>query len=466
MTTELWRLTAAEQAKLVRTGAVSAMETAQSAFTRLEAVNPALNAVVEETREQALSTARAVDAKRAAGEEPGPLAGVPVTIKVNVDQAGCTNTNGLRLQKDLIAQTDSPVVANLRAAGAVIVGRTNTPAFSLRWFCRNSLHGATKNPHNAALTPGGSSGGAGAAVAAGLCAIGHGTDIAGSIRYPAYACGVHGLRPSLGRVPAVNFSGPDRHIGAQLMAVSGPIARSIEDLRLGLEAMGRPDPRDPWSAPAPLDLPPRPKRVALTIAPDGLEIAPEVEAALRDAARRLEAEGWRVEEVDCPPLEEPAQLQAVLWMADTRMGVDEAAAREGDPDALFILEQMFALSPEVDMPSLMHALQRRATLTRAWRLFLADYPLLLCPVSAEPPFPDQLDVQSPEAFRRVMRAQLTQIGLPLMGLPGLAVTTSVNSATPIGVQLVADRFREDLLLDAGAAIERQASPIEPVEPAA
>ena len=137
------------------------------------------------------------------------------------------------------------MISNLEKSGAIIIGRTNTPAFSLRWFTRNTLHGHTLNPINKNITPGGSSGGAAAAVAAGIGSIGHGTDIAGSIRYPAYACGVHGLRPSLGRVPAHNFSGPDRFIGGQLMAVSGPIARSIEDLKVSFNAMSRPDSFDP-----------------------------------------------------------------------------------------------------------------------------------------------------------------------------------------------------------------------------
>ena len=144
------------------------------------------------------------------GEDVGPLAGVPVTVKVNIDQEGFATTNGLKLQRDVIAQSNSPVVDNLRKAGAVILGRTNCPAFSYRWFTTNLIHGDTKNPRDPALTPGGSSGGAGSAVAAGIGHIAHGTDIAGSIRYPAYACGVHGLRPTIGRIAAFNAALPER----------------------------------------------------------------------------------------------------------------------------------------------------------------------------------------------------------------------------------------------------------------
>ena len=146
----------------------------------------------------------------------GPLAGVPVTVKVNIDQEGFATTNGLKLQRDVIAKANNPVVDNLRKAGAVILGRTNCPAFSYRWFTTNLIHGDTKNPRDPGITPGGSSGGAGAAVAAGIGHIAHGTDIAGSIRYPAYACGVHGLRPTIGRIAAFNAALPERPIGPQI----------------------------------------------------------------------------------------------------------------------------------------------------------------------------------------------------------------------------------------------------------
>ncbi len=463
---ELWELSGVELARHVRERSASATEITESALSRLAAVNPAINAVVQEMPEEALDAARAIDRRLAAGEVPGPLAGVPVTVKVNVDQAGYATTNGLRTQAHLLASTDNPVVANLRRAGAVIVGRTNTPAFSLRWFTRNSVHGHTRNPRNRALTPGGSSGGAAAAVTAGIGAIAHGTDIAGSIRYPAYACGIHGLRPTLGRVPAVNLSAPDRHIGGQLMAVSGPLARSIDDLGLALQAMAAGDDRDPWWSPVPLELPEVANVAALAVAPEGLAVAPEVEHALRDAAARLEDAGWEVREIDCPPLREPARVQATLWLAEFRRGADEAIRREADPDASFVYEQMQALCPAPDVDGLLDALQARARFVREWQRFLREYPLLLCPVSAEPPFPDLLDVESPQAFRRVFEAQLIQIAIPLMGLPGLSVATGMSGDVPSGVQLVGARFREDVLLRAGAAIAARGTPPAPVTPVA
>jgi amidase len=452
--TELWRLDAADIATRVADREISATEVTEHSLQRLQAVNPAINAVVQQMPEAALAAARTVDDAIAAGRSPGILSGVPVTIKVNIDQQGFANTNGIRIQQDHFATK----------AGAIIVGRTNTPAFSMRWFTRNSLHGHTLNPRNAKLTPGGSSGGAAAAVASGICAIGHGTDIAGSIRYPAYACGLHGIRPSLGRVPAVNLSLPDRHIGAQLTAVSGPIARSIEDLRLALKAMSAANGLDPWWVPAPLEQSPAPKRVALCISPDGLEVTAEVENALREAAKQLEDAGWEVTEVDTPPMREAMQLQLLLWMSEYHYNGGKAVRQEDDPDANFVYAQLRENCPTPTLESLMEALQQRITLAREWQLFLSKYPILLCPVSAEPPFPDMLDVESPASFRRVLEAQMTQIALPLMGMPGISVATDGNASVPMGVQLVAARFREDTLFVAATDIEARNAPLEITDP--
>lgn len=449
---QAWSLTATEIARDLRAGALSVREVVQSALARIDAVNPGLNAVVQRMDDEALATAAALDEDLARGAAPGPLAGVPVTIKVNVDQAGQVTTNGLRRQASLVAESDNPVVASLRRAGAIIIGRTNTPAFSLRWFTRNSLHGATLNPHDPALTPGGSSGGAGAAVASGIGAIGHGTDIAGSIRYPAYACGVHGLRPSLGRVAAFNPTAGDRLIGGQLMAVSGPLARSIPDLRLALAAMAAPDYRDPWWQPMPLDGAPVPRRVAYLEAPDGMAVAAPLRAALRAAAARLSDAGWQVETVATPPWREAMALQLRLWMAEFRQTGGEAIHAEGDPDALFVYDQLCRHAPPVDLPEMMATLQARARLVRLWRSFLADWPLVLCPVSGELPFADQRDVASPADFDAVIEAQMPMIAPPFMGLPGISVATGFHGHAPLGVQLLADQFREDLLLQAAEVI--------------
>jgi len=462
---DLWRLSALELAGLIRSKKVSAREAAIAALARLDAVNPSINAVVDHHPEQVLAQAAAIDGKFARGEDCGPLAGVPVTIKVNIDQEGFATTNGLKIQRETIARANSPVVDNLRKAGAVMLGRTNCPAFSYRWFTTNLIHGDTKNPRDPSITPGGSSGGAGAAVAAGIGQIAHGTDIAGSIRFPAYACGVHGLRPTVGRIPAFNAALPERSIGPQISAVSGPLARTVGDLRVALAAMSARDVRDPWWVPAPLEGPAMPKRAALCLQPDGLQTSSEVKAALHEAGKRLERAGWTVEEIaTIPALREAAELQTKLWLGDGYEAQLAAAEREGDPGALACLRGNRAKVFPVDAAAFSRALTRRATLVREWSEFLENYPVLLIPVSAELPFPDQLDMHDEASFSRVWQAQLTQIAIPFMGLPGLTVSTSLVGRIPVGVQVVAGRFREDLCLLAGEAIESFGKPPSPIDP--
>ncbi|MCA6118451.1 amidase family protein [Bradyrhizobium sp. WSM 1738] len=460
---DLWRLSAAEMASLIKAKKVSANEAATAALARLDAVNPRINAVVDHRPEDVLAQASAVDAAIGRGEDVGALGGVPVTVKVNIDQQGYATTNGLRLQRDAIAKSNSPVIDNLRKAGAVILGRTNCPAFSYRWFTSNLIHGDTKNPRDPAITPGGSSGGAGAAVAAGIGHIAHGTDIAGSIRYPAYACGVHGLRPTMGRIAAFNAALPERPIGPQISAVSGPLARTIGDIRIALAAMSARDYRDPWWVPAPLESPAMPKRVAMCLNPDGLDPVPEVKAAVTDAGKRLERAGWIVEEItDTPPLLEAADLQTKLWLGDGYEAQLEAAEREGDPGALACLRGNRAKVHPFDLSK---ALTRRATLTREWLAFFENYAVLLMPVSGELPFPDQLDLRDEASFARVWHAQLPQIAIPFMGLPGLTVSTGLVGRVPVGVQLVSGRYREDLCLAAGEAIEAGGTPSAAIDPA-
>ncbi|MGY3604327.1 MULTISPECIES: amidase family protein [unclassified Bradyrhizobium] len=460
---ELWRLSAADLAGLIKSKKVSAREAATAALARLDAVNPRLNAVVDHRPADVLAQADAIDAAIGRGEEVGALGGVPVTIKVNVDQEGFATTNGLTLQRDVIAKADNPVVENLRKAGAVLLGRTNCPAFSYRWFTTNLIHGDTKNPRDPNLTPGGSSGGAGSAVAAGIGHIAHGTDIAGSIRYPAYACGVHGLRPTMGRIPAFNAALPERPIGPQISAVSGPLARTVGDLRIALAAMSARDIRDPWWMPVPLEGPSVPKRVAMCLDPDGLNPVAEVKAAVADAGKRLERAGWTVEEITAtPPLREAADLQTKLWLGDGYEAQLAAAEREGDPGALACLRGNRAKVHPFDLSK---ALTRRATLTREWLAFFEQYAVLLMPVSGELPFPDQLDCKDDASFARVWHAQLPQIAIPFMGLPGLVVSTGLVGCIPVGVQLVSGRYREDLCLAAGEAIEAGGTPSAVIDPA-
>ncbi len=209
-----------------------------------------------------------------------------------------------------------------------------------------------------------------------------------------------------------------------------------------------------------------PKRVAMCLNPDGLDPVPEVKAAVADAGKRLERAGWIVEEIaDTPPMREPADLQTKLWLGDGYEAQLEMAEREGDPGALACLRGNRAKVASFDGAALSKALTRRATLTRQWLEFFETYAVLLIPVSGELPFPDQLDRKDEASFARVWHAQLPQIAIPFMGLPGLTVSTGLVGRIPVGVQLVSGRYREDLCLLAGEAIEAGGTPPSPIDPA-
>jgi amidase len=463
--TELFRLSATELAQLIHSRKASAREAAQSALQRLDAVNPRINAIVEHRPDEVLKQADRIDETLARGEDPGPLAGVPVTVKINTDQAGFATSNGTRLQRDLIARCNSPAVENLVKAGAVLLGRSNAPAFALRWFTSNLLYGATRNPRDSSRTPGGSTGGGGAGIASGIGQLAVGTDIGGSLRYPAYACGVHGLRPTLGRVPAYNASSPERAIGQQMMSATGPIARTIDDLRAAIAAMSAPDPRDPWWVPAPLEGPPVPLRAAMCLRPAGMAIAEEVVATVLDAGRRLADAGWTVEQIeDTPPLHDAAEVQAQLWLGDGFAQQADAAARDGDPGALATIAGVRSKMAGLPADVVARSLIRRTTLIREWRLFFTKHPVLLLPVSTELPFPDNLDLEGDADYQRVWNAQSIMRAMSALGLPALTVSTKLIGSVPVGVQIVASHFREDLCFLAGKAIEAAGVPASPIDP--
>jgi amidase len=321
---DIWRWSARRIAEAIRNREISAREATQSCLLRIESVNPIVNAIVAHFPNEALAAADRCDEVVARGDELGALHGVPVTIKINTDYAGRATTNGVAAFKNVIADQDAPPIANWKKVGAVIVGRTNVPAFSTRYFTDNELYGRTLNPWNKNITPGGSSGGAASAVATGMGALAHGSDRAGSIRQPAYACGVYGLRPTFGRVPVFNASEKkDRSLSSQFTAVQGPLARCVGDLKLGLHAMASRDPRDPWWVPAPLPEITRSAeltRVALVTSLPGAIVDSAVKDAVHDVGRWLEMAGYRVEERAPPKLADAARLFFGLVMTEERAG--------------------------------------------------------------------------------------------------------------------------------------------------
>ena len=474
MSDELWRSNAVDIVRGVRTRQISAREVTASCLERLDQVNPTVNAVVDVLKDEALTTADQADQAVKDGKPLGPLHGVPITVKINADYAGRATTNGVVAFKDLISAEDSVTVACLRQAGAVILGRTNVPAFSTRFFTDNALHGRTLNPWDSGRTPGGSSGGAAAAVAAGIGPIGHGNDRAGSVRYPAYACGIAGLRPTLGRVPNFNPSAKqERGLFSQITSVQGPLARSVADLRLGLEALTAYDIRDPWSVRVveAAQTISRPVTVAMLTPDPSIDADPAVTKALDQAAQILESAGYRVEMVAPPHIEEASALFWSLMLSEEGMIADKSGASSassidelGDPAVIKARHSTMANAKLLEAGEFVQGLARRTTILRDWLQFLENYPLILLPVSWQIPFPSDHDQQGDAALGQLVRAHEPMTAVSLLGIPGLAVPTGTSDGVPVGVQLVANRFQEELCLSAGEVIEASFPMGTPVDP--
>ncbi len=472
--TELWQWDAVDLAAAIRSRKVSSREATIAVIDRMQAVNPKINAVVRDLSEQALADAAAADEAVRRGERLGPLHGVPVTIKENIDQAGLPTINGVAAFRQTIASEDSPPVANWKKAGAVIVGRTNTPAFSLRWHTDNDVHGATLNPWSKARTPGGSSGGASAALAAGIAPLAHGNDYGGSIRYPAYTCGLAGIRPTMGRVPSFNATATvERSATNQLMAVNGPLARKVRDLRIGLAAMSGSDARDPVWVPAPLEGLPAttPVRVALVAQPAGQYTHPAVAEAVRKAGKALADNGYAVEEVEPPSFEAAIRVWRKLVFTETRHLTYESIEKLGDAQARKSAGLWLEIQPDITLKEYMQGLAEVLTHRRAWSLFMETYPLVIGPNSGDLPFEVGFDCKDVPTFRHVLDAQALMTVVNMLGLPSVAVpvgTTAVPDAPrglPLGVQIIAPRFREDLALDAAEIVEAVHGVATPIDPA-
>ncbi len=454
-----WLRTATELAAATRRGEVSCREVVRAALDRVEATNGHVNAVTLRLDEDALAAADALDAAHTRGVPPGPLHGVPVTVKDNVDVAGQRTPNGMPSLAGLVAPAHSPVTANRLAAVAVVFVRTNTPEVSLRPTTDNPLYGLTRNPWSDAVSCGGSSGGAGAAVLAGMCAVGHGNDIGGSIRIPALHCGVPGLKPSQGRVPAfVPSAASERPTVAALMSVQGPLARSVADLRLALGVMAVADARDPWHVPAPLVGPPLPRRAAVVRTVGGAPTHPSVGLALDRAARALEAAGWEVEEVDddaTPGLLPAARLAFRLHMTDLDHQLTPLLRTDGSDAMRRYWEQVVTLEePLRTVGEYVDALASRTTLQRAWAGWLARTPVLVAPLLLGGLLAPGDDVRSDEHARGVWLSLRPSIAVNLLGLPAVQVPTGLDDdGLPCGVQLVGPRLREDVCLAAAEAVE-------------
>ncbi|WP_367272255.1 amidase family protein [Phreatobacter sp.] len=458
----IWQWSAIETAKAIRSRKISSEEVTKAHIDRMKAVNPKLNAVVVDLSKDAIKAARAADKALAKGQDVGPLHGVPVTIKINLDVEGQANSNGVVAFKDNIAPGDSPVTANLKKAGAVIVGLTNTPEFSMRAFTDNPLHGLTLNPWDDKITCGGSSGGAGSAVAAGIGCIAHGNDIGGSLRWPAYCNGVATIKPTLGRIPAFNPSmlkGEERGLMAQFMSSQGPLARSVADVRLGMEVMAQRDMRDPWWVPAPLKGPKLkgPIKVAVAKIPKDMQADRQVISLVRKAADHLADAGYDVREVEVPDLDGTWKLWCDLIMTELHVLQEKVMRQTGGKDFVQTMEGFLKTATMLDGEAYMKAIAQRSRVLRNWLAFLEDYPVLLTPLSVNPTPPTNEDLKGDARVKELFWNDLRFMSvMNLLGLPAAVVPVGLVKGNPVGVQIVASRYREDVCLDAAVAIEKKA----------
>jgi amidase len=451
---------------LIRERQVSAGEVLEAHLAGIAAVNPTVNAVTVTLADSARAAAAAVDQALAAGQPLGPLAGVPFTVKENVDLQGSATSWGLKALAGQVAATDAPIVARLREAGAIPLARTNLPDFAFRWDTVSDRAGRTLNPWDPTRACGGSSGGEAVALATGMTPLGIGNDLGGSLRVPAQLCGVAALKPSRGRIAhgAVTQPWPEP-LAVQMTNCQGPMARRVADLRLVLALASAPDPRDPRWVPAPLQGPRAEGRVrvALVRDPAGLGIAPPVGRGLGRAADWLANAGYEVVEAEPPNIAAVAGAWADAIWADFGQLLPALQPLAGAETVALIQRAMeegvFKPVNQAAQQAVWMAIHQHAA---DWDAFLQQHPVVLAPVCCEPGWVSGEDLTQPARIAQAMRMV---VPVNILGLPACALPVGCDEGLPQGVQLIGRRFREDQLLDAAQAIEDAAPAITPIDPA-
>lgn len=444
---DLLTLSASRMTSLLASGGLSSVDLTDAVIRRIEAVNPTLNAVITLDAERALEAARACDAARSKGEGQGPLQGLPMTVKDSFETAGLRSTAGTPGRQDFIPVQDATAVARLRAAGAIVVGKSSTPELTLRFETRNRLIGRTANPHDPQRTPGGSSGGAAALVAAGASPAEIGSDTGGSIRLPAHFCGIAGLKPTAGRV---SRAGHVPHLEFPLVegfTQIGPLARRVEDLALLYPVLAGADPRDPFTLPMPVtaseaaiaDL-----RVAVYTDNDRTPVCADTLDTVTRVASLLAEANATVTQTRPPGVGRSPDLWHRLFLADGGAGVRAALATYGtqSPDPLLDwTEGQEALSAR----ELTQSLEDWAVLRRDSLMFMTSLDCLICPVNAQPA-PVAGDA-GPVDYTQHYN---------LLGWPVAVVRCGTSAlGLPIGVQIVAPPWREDICLSVAAFLEQE-----------
>jgi amidase len=467
---ELWQQSAIELAHTIASGAASSREVVDAHLARIEAVNPNLNAVVRVLADEARAAAAEADRQRSTGDKLGPLHGVPFTVKENIDVAGTPTTNAVTFLADAVASQDAVIVARMRAAGAIPIGRTNLPDFGLRIHTDSSLHGLTRNPWHQGRTTAGSSGGEASALASGMSPIGLGNDIGGSLRNPAHCCGIASIKPTTGRVPATTVIEPqDLGISFQLMATDGPMARTVADVALGLSIIAGVHARDPITVPVPLDHGPTgPLRVAVMANPPGGTTASAVSDVVLRAAATLEAAGHHVSEATPPSFEDVVATWTEFLLNDMEPMRPLLTAVMG-PDAVAFLDGARGDRPAATLERLVNSLITRRTLLRSWAAFYEHVDVVLSPVWTEQAFPHGSDLagngrSATEAAEYVLNLARPVLPANLFGLPAAVVPAGVHDGLPIGVQLMSWKFCDRTALAAAADIEAALGIITPIDP--
>jgi len=447
---ELAFLSAVEQARLIRDGEASSVEVVELYMERIERIDPVLNAFVTVCGEEALTAARSADST----PSDAPFRGVPIAVKDLAATAGIRTTYSSRAFADYVPDFDTAVVRRIRQAGFVIVGKTNTPEFGTTAFTESELNGATRNPWDNALTPGGSSGGAAAAVSAGLVPIAHATDGGGSIRIPASCCGLFGLKPSRGRVSSAPFG------SFEGLSTAGPMARTVEDAAHFLDVLAGYEPGDPWWAPPPEQPfavttaePPPPLRIAVTSTPPiDVPIDPECLAALTAAGELLTALGHDVRE-RTPPWREADLFQKFIavWQVGPALHPVDAALLTPLNRGLVESAQRTSAA---DYGRAVGSLQ---TLARRIVSFWSEVDVVVTPTLALPPVPIgwQEEVEGPieQLLRNTEFTPFTAVA-NLTGQPAMSLPLHWSEAClPIGIQAIGPPAGDALLLSLAAQIE-------------
>ena len=459
---ELCFLPAVSMARQIREKKLSPVELAEAHLARIDDLNPKLNAYVQVDPERIRREAHAAENVAMTGEPLGPLHGVPISIKSCMEVAGYRCEAGTRLRQGFVATQDAPLVARLRAAGALILGVTNTPELLMAWETDNLLYGRTNNPWDLSRTPGGSSGGEAAAVAAGMSAGGVGSDGGGSIRVPAHFSGICGLKPTPGRIPSTGHY-PESGGPFALIGVVGPMARTVADLTVMFEVMQGPDGGDSCAAPVPLRWPGddevRKLRVGYFEDDGRAPVTSETRRAVQIAAEALRRAGFQVERFRPEGLNNARQIWKKFFVKVGGMLIRPMfQGREQDMSP--ILRQFLEWSdaePELTGEALLHAWIGRDVIRGKFLAQMRDYPILLCPAAAIPAFRHgerswKIDGQAVS----YLDAWSYTEWFNLLGNPA-AVVPVIHSeeGLPIGVQIVGKPWEEEQVLAVAAVLERE-----------